>query len=341
MEDNKLTGYARLLTGFSGVVLFVVIFLPIWRIELSAPQYPEGLVLRIFSNKLGGNVDIINGLNHYIGMKALHTVDFIEFTILPYIIGIFSLALMLIAILGKRRLFYLVFVFFVCFGVVAMIDFWRWDYNYGHQLNPDAAIVVPGMAYQPPLIGYKQLLNFGAYSIPDIGGWVFIGVGIVLLVLVILGWKRQSKWGKRIKSISSALPIMTLLSLSSCNTGPERIIVGKDHCDFCKMAVSDNRFGAEIVTTKGKVYKFDDAHCIISFMHSTAFKSEKGYVVYFVDFTGSHSLIPAATALYLKSELLRSPMNGNIAAFSNPDSMQFVINKYPGATSSWTQLTEP
>jgi copper chaperone NosL len=341
MEQNKLTVYARLLTGLSSVALVAVAFLPIWRIELSAPQYPEGLVLLIFSNKLGGNVDIINGLNHYIGMKTLHTVDFIEFTILPYIIGIFSLALLLTAILGKKRLLYLVFVLFVCFGIVAMIDFWRWDYNYGHQLNPDAAIVVPGMAYQPPLIGYKQLLNFGAYSIPDIGGLLFIGVGIVLLVLVILGWKRQSKWRQRIKSISSALSILTLFSLNSCNTGPERIIAGKDHCDFCKMPVSDNRFGAEIITKKGKVFKFDDAHCIISFMHSTGFKQEKEYAIYFVDFTGSHLLIPATTALYLKSDALRSPMNGNIAAFSNTDSMRFVMNKYPGTAFLWSQLNKP
>ena len=57
-----------------------------WRIELNAPQYPEGLIMLIYPNKLGGNVDIINGLNHYIGMKTLHTEDFIEFTLLPVII---------------------------------------------------------------------------------------------------------------------------------------------------------------------------------------------------------------------------------------------------------------
>lgn len=48
---------------------------------------PEGLGLSIYANKLGGDVDIINGLNHYIGMKTLHAEEFIEFTVLPYIIG--------------------------------------------------------------------------------------------------------------------------------------------------------------------------------------------------------------------------------------------------------------
>src|SRR5579872_4903199 len=205
MVKNKLTGYAKLLTAVCSVVLFAVVFLPIWRIELSAPQYPEGLVLRIFSNKLGGNVDIINGLNHYIGMKTLHTADFIEFTMLPYIIRIFSLALLLTALTGRKRLLHIVFILFVCFGIVAMIDFWRWEYNYGHRLNPDAAIVVPGMAYQPPLLGYKQLLNFGAYSIPDIGGWVFAGVGLVLVGLCIPEMRRKGAGAAMVVLTASVL----------------------------------------------------------------------------------------------------------------------------------------
>ncbi len=69
-----------------------------WRIDLVAPQYPEGLMLLIYPDKLAGNVDIINGLNHYIGMKTLHTEDFIEFTILPYIIIFFAIAFIFMAI---------------------------------------------------------------------------------------------------------------------------------------------------------------------------------------------------------------------------------------------------
>ena len=160
----------QLLLLLAGVFLIISIFVPIWRIDLDAPQYPEGLRLLIYSNKLAGAVDIINGLNHYIGMKTLHANDFVEFTVLPYIIGFYALFTILVALLKNKKLLYILFFAFVAFGVVAMIDFWRWEYDYGHNLNPDAAIIVPGMAYQPPLIGFKQLLNFGAYSIPDIGG---------------------------------------------------------------------------------------------------------------------------------------------------------------------------
>ena len=85
------------------------------------------------------------------------------------------------------------FGFFVAFGTLAMIDFWRWEYNYGHNLDPSAAIIVPGMAYQPPLLGFKQLLNFGAYSIPDIGGWFLLISGVLMGTAVFIELRRNRK----------------------------------------------------------------------------------------------------------------------------------------------------
>jgi copper chaperone NosL len=191
MKNKKLKKINRLLILFCGLALIVVLFVPMWRIDLIAPQYPEGLMLLIYPHELAGNVDIINGLNHYIGMKTLHTNDFIEFKLLPYFISFFALLFILTAALGKRKWLNFLFVLFIIFGIVAMIDFWRWEYNYGHNLNPNAAIIVPGMAYQPPLIGYKQLLNFAAYSMPDIGGWIFVGSGLILLFAIIIENKRR------------------------------------------------------------------------------------------------------------------------------------------------------
>ena len=77
---SQLSIYALLLAGIS---LIISIFVPVWRIDLDAPQYPEGLRLLIHANKLAGDVDIVNGLNHYIGMKTLHAEEFVEFTVLP------------------------------------------------------------------------------------------------------------------------------------------------------------------------------------------------------------------------------------------------------------------
>jgi copper chaperone NosL len=117
----------------------------------------------------------LTGLNHYIGMKTLHTEDFIEFKILPYIIGALATLTFIAGLINRKKIFFGLVIVFIVTSVLTMADFWRWEYNYGHNLNPEAAIIVPGMAYQPPLIGYKQLLNFAAYSIPDSGGWIYVG----------------------------------------------------------------------------------------------------------------------------------------------------------------------
>jgi len=196
MKQKKLKPVVRSVVFLSALLLLLVLFFPIWEIQLTAPQYPEGLALQIFAGKIGGDVEVINGLNHYIGMKALHANDFIEFTILPYCIMFFVLLVVVTAIRNRKGMLYFTTSLFIVFCIVAMIDFWRWEYNYGHNLNPDAPIQVPGMSYQPPLIGYKQLLNFSAFSIPDIGGWIFIGAAVLLVLCMlteILASKKEMK----------------------------------------------------------------------------------------------------------------------------------------------------
>lgn len=177
VEKNNLHTVTRLLIGLAGMMLIAVLFFPIWQIQLTAPQYPEGLELYIHANKLTGDVQIINGLNHYIGMRELHEKDFVEFTVLPYIIGFIGVLAIFTSILNRKKLFYLWVIVFLVFGIGAIIDFYIWLYDYGHNLDPKAPIQVPGMSYQPPLIGFKQLLNFGAYSIPATGGWIMIICG--------------------------------------------------------------------------------------------------------------------------------------------------------------------
>lgn len=340
MRSNQLQGWVRLLLLICGIALAVVLVTPIWKINLDAPQYPEGLELKIYASKLGGNVDIINGLNHYIGMKTLHATDFIEFTVLNYIISFFALAFIVTAIINKRKILNLLFFAFVAFGIIAMADFWRWEYNYGHNLDPNAAIIVPGMSYQPPLIGFKQLLNFGAYSIPDIGGWIFIAVGAITLLCFVVEFKRNKQFRKRKIAVQALIPLFFMLCMSSCNVQPEAIKVGTDNCYFCKMTITDAKFGAELVTKKGKIFKFDDVHCILAFLKTKAVETENINGVYLVDFSSNHQFIKSTEAQLLQSEALRSPMNGNIAAFSNYDSMQKMLQQYNGKQISWNDLVK-
>lgn len=334
-RKNALSLASRLLLTIAGIFLIISIFVPLWRIDLDAPQYPEGLYLLIYPYKLAGNVDIINGLNHYIGMKTLHTEDFIEFTVLPYIIGFFALITLLTAIIGRKKLLYSLLILFVLFGILAMFDFWRWEYNYGHNLDPNAAIIVPGMAYQPPLIGFKQLLNFGAYSMPSYGGWLFVGSGILMLIATIIETKVLNRFKKE-KSAISLLFLSSFGFLSCADYSARPIKLNVDNCDNCKMTIADGRFAAELITQKGRVYKFDDISCMIGFIKEN--KSTEVNSYYVSEYTSNNTLINIKDAHLVKSDEFRSPMRGNIAAFKDFENLKLVVENKNSERVIWDDL---
>ena len=300
-------------------------FLPIWRIELWAPQYPEGLMMKIWLSHLSGDVEIINGLNHYIGMAHIKEEMFPEFIILPYLAALFVVLGLVVAWLNKRvgALAYLGLI--VVAGIVAMVDFYQWGYQYGHNLDPTAAISVPGMAYQPPLIGYKKLLNFGAYSVPDWGGFLFIFAGLVLTLVVACEYffcKNLSPTLKTKAKPLSAAVALALFFLLACTPQPRPIEYGHDQCTFCKMTIMDGRFGAELVTTKGKVYLFDDLFCLDKYYRMQGSKEADYGHILVNDYNQEGALIDLRKAALLKAEGLRSPMGGNIAAFSSTEKLK-------------------
>lgn len=178
---KTLSAHSRIAVAAASLLLIATYFLPIWRIELWAPQYPEGLLMNIWLTHLSGDVDIINGLNHYIGMAHIDEKMFPEFGFLTIIVGVFMALGLAVAAVGKRWALLSYIGLLVFAGVAALADFYRWGYQYGHNLDPNAAIKVPGMSYQPPVLGYKELLNFGAYSVPDFGGWVVVAVGLIAI----------------------------------------------------------------------------------------------------------------------------------------------------------------
>ena len=178
---KKLKLLSRLTIAISALLMISAYFVPLWQILMWAPQYPEGLEMKIWINTLSGDVKIISALNHYIGMKHIEVDMFPEFTYMIYIVAFIIAAGLLTALLNRSSLLWIYVILILGAGVGALTDFYLWGYDYGHNLNPTAPIVVPGMSYQPPLIGTKQLLNFTAFSGPDIGGWIFIVAGALTI----------------------------------------------------------------------------------------------------------------------------------------------------------------
>jgi copper chaperone NosL len=336
MNTSKITLFSKVVLLAVSALFFASLLFPMWRIELTAPQYPEGLVLQLHANKIGGDVDIINGLNHYIGMKTLHTEDFPEFQILPYIVGFFGSFALAMVFVNRRKGLILLFLSFVLFGVLAGVDFYRWNYEYGHNLNPDAAIVVPGMAYQPPLIGYKQLLNFGAFSIPDIGGWMLITAGLLLFIIVAKETHLINRIFRKPK-IDAVLLLLLAFSVMSCSDFKvDPIKLNKDNCDFCKMSIADGKYAAEVITQKGRIYKFDDIGCMANYCKENANTKMGAY--YVGDFSQDNNLIPAETAFFLSGGTIQSPMHGGIIAFSKEKDAQDFGTKLNAKLIAWNSI---
>lgn len=331
-KDLSIT--SRILVAFASGALIMVFFLPVWRIDLFAPQYPEGLTMNIWINGLSGDVDIINGLNHYIGMKHITVAMFPEFHYLPYVVAFFIVLGMLVSLSGKSKFLLAYLGLTALGGILAMYDFYKWGYNYGHNLDPTAPIQVPGLYYQPPLIGHKRLLNFDAYSFPHVGGWVVIGAAALAFSVWLVEWYRHRPKKNITASPLAVCAIMSLaLLLSSCSVKPQPFTVGKDACEFCKMGITDTRFGGELITKKGKVMKFDDLHCMISYLHSGYLAEKEIAKKLTIDHANPNTFLEAEKAFYLQSDVLKSPMGSNTGAFATAQTGT------PGTAMNWTELS--
>jgi copper chaperone NosL len=138
----------------------------------------------------------------------------------------------------------------------------------------------------------------------------------------------------------SAMRLLIIISvfLFSCSVEPQPLVYGKDACHTCKMTLTDQKFGAEIVTAKGKVYKFDDANCMINFMSSGSIEGEELSYKLMVDYTQPGKLLPVEHTLFLKSDEIRSPMNSGIAAFETETSMEEFKQKWNATLLGWGEL---
>jgi copper chaperone NosL len=184
---------SRILMMISALLLLGLFIAPMWRITLEAPQYPTPIGMNIWVNKITDvnphDVKNINLMNHYVGMKEIPE-ELEEFKYFPIIAITMTCLGLLFGFLGKRKLYLTWFVIMVLLGAAGLYDFYLWEYNYGHDLDPTAAIKIPGQGYQPPLIGAKQILNFRAISLPQFGAYMMFS-GIILSLLSFFVAKRE------------------------------------------------------------------------------------------------------------------------------------------------------
>ena len=183
----------RLLLVIAFLLLIPTYLMPLWKLTMFAPQYPDGLRLNIYSYKLeGGNhgqdVKEINVLNHYIGMRDLTESDFTEFKWIPFVVGMLGLLFLRAPVHGKMGDLIDVMVLYLYFGLFSLWSFGYKLYSYGHTLAPTAAVKVP--PFMPPLFGYRKLANFEVYSYPAAGSYALGAVALVLVVAFVLAFRQ-------------------------------------------------------------------------------------------------------------------------------------------------------
>ncbi len=192
----KLQKESQILFGIAIGLLILLFFLPIWRIDLKAPQYPEGIGLYILIDDIIGqernNLLSVNRLNKYIGMQEIVPEKIPELKIMPFVLGGVIIIGAVCLITGKRKYLIGWIILLAVVGTAGLVDFYVWAYDYGTNLNPQAPIKVPGMTYIPPLIGTKQLLNITASSYPASGG-IAAGISGLLGIAALYFDKRLKK----------------------------------------------------------------------------------------------------------------------------------------------------
>lgn len=185
---------------FLAALLPLMLFLfPLWKISLEAPQYPTPLGMYIYINDFADanphDIKNINLMNHYVGMKYIP--DAIpEFKIFPIGIIVTSLIGLAIAFKANHKWYLYWFILMLLVSTAGLIDFYIWEHDYGHDLDPKAIMKFTNpdgsvMGFQPPFFGTRDILNFRAHSYPQLGAY-FLGAGIILGLVAYLVGKKNS-----------------------------------------------------------------------------------------------------------------------------------------------------
>lgn len=131
--------------------------------------------------------------------------------------------------------------------------------------------------------------------------------------------------------------VMVLFFVACNTTEPELVKLNVDNCEHCKMTIADLKFSSELITDKGRIYKFDDLQCLLSY------KKEKSIstATYFVaDYFNPRNFVKTDKAFFVSGEKVQSPMNGNIAGFAKKEDAEKFASEKSGILTDWGQINQ-
>lgn len=140
------------------------------------------------------------------------------------------------------------------------------------------------------------------------------------------------------KNIFRFIPLLPFVWLMSCTTKPAPFAYGKDNCYTCKMGIIDPKFGSELITSKGKIYKFDDVTCMNQFLKSNLVETTDLSQQLVINFEKENDFLPLNDCVFILSPSLKSPMGSHAAAFANREKAEKMNTTLNGELLSWKEL---
>jgi hypothetical protein len=169
----------KVLFTMAALALGVSILFPYWHMRLVAPQFPDGRQLTAYVNRLEGDVEEIDNLNHYVGIPSFDEGALLERSV--SIAGILVLAGVLLASLYIHSrwvtLFVLPGLIFPLF-FVADLQYWLWDY--GHSLDSRAPLADAVGEFTPPIFGPGEIAQFETTAWPGIGLILAVAASVLI-----------------------------------------------------------------------------------------------------------------------------------------------------------------
>jgi copper chaperone NosL len=133
--------------------------------------------------------------------------------------------------------------------------------------------------------------------------------------------------------------LVVMLTLMACDKSAKPIEYGEDQCDFCSMSIVQKTHSAQLVTEKGKQYKFDAIECMVNTIKDEESKYQDAEF-YVANYSSPGEMISAKTATYLISKNLPSPMGANLTAFATAEKAKQAQQKHRGKLYQWEELTK-
>ncbi|HJV31524.1 MAG TPA: hypothetical protein VJ558_04960 [Bacillales bacterium] len=188
MNGKKLSITSSIILVCSAVLIGISMIFPWWKLLLVAPQYPEGLNIIVYTNKLEGQLDVINNLNHYIGMKDFSEKTFPELSYLNYLIGGLAALTLVVGLLRRKLFLYMLIGLFLVGGLLGVYDLYQALHTFGTDLDPHAPIKID--PFVPPMVGENHFANFTTHSYLGKGAY-FVIIAFILTLIPL--WKDRKK----------------------------------------------------------------------------------------------------------------------------------------------------